>query len=112
MTNTQEIRTIIGKLAADDGRSRGLAADSIVDWPDAIDAGAGGVLSRLLEVAILIEDSDEALEGELHALAELAERNLVPGDVLARVSASREWSQMWAGEYIEFLREQAGGAGA
>lgn len=106
-----EMRTVLRRLGALDPAQRGLAADAVVDWPDAVQAEVGAVASRALEVAVLLEDSDEALESQLHALATLAEWDLVPRDVLRRIPSSRPWTQPWADEYVSYLRDRSAEVG-
>lgn len=101
--NSEELRMLVAQFAVADGSQRGLAADSVVDLVQGTDQATGAVLSRALEAVLMIEDSDEALEAQMHALAEMAEWDLVPHDVIVRVTSSRAWDQPWAGEYVEYL---------
>lgn len=106
-----EIRALLRRLAGQDPGQRGLAADAVADWPEAMSPDVGALASRALEVALLLEDADEAIESQLHALAELAEWDLVPPDVLRRVPDSKPWTQPWASEYVDYLRERSSAAG-
>jgi hypothetical protein len=107
MSSDQNIRALIAGLADVDAAGRGRAADSAADWVEAIAADEGDLVCRLLEVATRIETEPVALEAYLHALAELAEWDKAPRDVIGRVVASRSWSESWAIEYIGQLRALA-----
>lgn len=104
---SEELRMLVTQLAVANDAQRGLAADSVVDLVQSTDQATGAVVSRALEVMLMIERSDEALEAQLHALAEMAEWDLVPHDVIVRVCSSRAWGQPWAGEYVDYLRSAA-----
>ena len=52
------------------------------DWITSFDVQEAAVVSRVLVWLALEETDDAALEAQLHALAELAEWDLVPNDVL------------------------------
>ncbi|MGE9349733.1 hypothetical protein ACQP60_09680 [Isoptericola variabilis] len=100
------IRQLAAELAAPLPRGRELAAENAAAWAsETMPPGLAAALSRLLEVALVLEDDETAMEAELNALSEMSGYGLVPRDVIERVLASREWAFPWATDLVEGLRE-------
>jgi hypothetical protein len=73
---------LLGRLVAASADARGSAADSVTDWTRAFDGPEAATVSRVLLWLALVETDGTAQEAQLHALAELAEYDLVPAAVL------------------------------
>jgi hypothetical protein len=99
------IRDLLARLAAKSADDRSIAADSVTDWTQAFDGSEAAVVARVLLWLALVESDDTAKEAELHALAELAEWDLVPHDVLRDVDqltyADLRGSSI---EYFDYLK--------
>jgi hypothetical protein len=107
------IRDLIGRLAAESARDRGTAADSVTDWTQSFDESEASVISRVLLWLSIAESDEGAKEAQLHALAELAEWELVPVEVLRDVGqlagTGLSGSSIEHFEYLDSLRAKAVG---
>jgi hypothetical protein len=79
------VRELLGRLAAGSADARSMAADSVTDWTQAFDGSEAAIVARVLLWLALAETDGTAKEAQLHALAELAEWDLVPRDALQDV---------------------------
>lgn len=111
--DSDRIRELLGQLVAAPADARSIAADSVTGWTQSFDKSEAAVLSRVLLWLALAESDDAARESQLHALAELAEWDLVPADVLRDVSrlahGGLSGSSIEHFEYLESLRARAVG---
>lgn len=104
---TEAVRQLLAELASPDHDARARAADSVVDWINSYSADEGAEVGRTL-IALAHRESDpRALEALLHALAELAESDLLgPGDILVAARVSRNGDPS-VDEYLDYLTELA-----
>jgi hypothetical protein len=82
---TNRTRALLDKLLAAQATTREAAADSATDWIRSFDPREAAIISRVLVWLASVETDESARESQLHALAELAEHDLVPADVLSEV---------------------------
>lgn len=87
--NGIRVRELICQMLAAPAGVRSMAADRVTDWIQSFDKSEAAVLSRVLLWLALEESDDKAREAQIHALAKLAERELVPADVLRDASKLR-----------------------
>jgi hypothetical protein len=102
---TARLIELLRDLLATSAESRGLAADSVIDWLAAFGVREAAVVSQILLWLARVEQDGTAMEAELHALAEMAEHGLVPADVLSEVrELPRASLQGSAVEHYDYLR--------
>lgn len=100
-----DLRELFRRLVTELPDDRELHADSIGDWLRYFNRDTGGLVSRFVEVLLAIESDDNVRESLLHAIAELAEWDLVPLDVISRTcEMCGTWNESWAIEQINYLR--------
>jgi len=100
-----QIRELLGRLVANSAGARGIAADSVTDWTKAYDSSEAAIVARVLMWLALVESDDSAKEAQLHALAELAEWDLVPNEVLRDVDQlTRTGLRGSSVEYFDYLK--------
>jgi hypothetical protein len=78
-------RELLSGLVGASPEARGYAADSVTDRLRSFDSQEAAIIARVLLWLASVETDDSAKEAQLHALAELAERDLVPKDVLTEL---------------------------
>lgn len=104
-------RGLLERLLAAQSTTREAAADSVTDWIRSFGPREAAIISRVLVWLATAETEDSAQEAQLHALAELAEHDLVPGDVLSDVGQlSRSELRGSSIEHFDYLqsRREAG----
>jgi hypothetical protein len=96
---------LLSRLVSTSADSRSMAADSVTDWLRSFDIPEAAVISQVLQWLASVETDDAAREAQLHALAELAEHDLVPASVLAEAGKmSRAVLHGSAVEHYDYLR--------
>jgi hypothetical protein len=109
---SDRVRDLLGKLVAGSTEVRGQAADSVTDWTKSFERHDAAIVSRMLVWLATVESDDAAREAQLHALAELAEYDLVPSDVLVDVGQlTRDELHGSAVEHFDYLRSLRGSGG-
>ena len=78
-------RGLLDNLLATQAADREAAADTVADWTRSFGPREAAIVSRVLIWLASVETEDSAQEAQLHALAELAEHDLVPADVFSEV---------------------------
>lgn len=80
-----KILDLLRELLVTSGEARSLAVDGVIDWMQAFDDHEVAVVSQVLAWLAIAEVNDSARESELHALAEFAEHDGLPGHLLAQI---------------------------
>jgi hypothetical protein len=87
------------------GEARSVAVDGVTDWVQALDDYEVAVVSQVLIWLAIAEVDDSARESELHALAEFAEHDRLPGQLLAQIGGiPRGELQGSSLEHYDYLR--------
>ena len=103
--DSSQIRELIGRLVTNSADARSTAADSVTDWTKSYDSPEAAIVARVLIWLALVESDDSAKEAQLHALAELAEWDLVPNDALQDIDQlARTRLHGSSVEYFDYLK--------
>jgi hypothetical protein len=103
--SVSQVLELLGRLVAGSADCRGTAADTVSDWTRTFDGTEAAIISRVLLWLALVETDDTAREAQLHALAELAEFDLAPDEVLRDVGQlSRAELHGSSIEHFDYLR--------
>lgn len=87
-----------------EGSERSLAVDALTDYLDALSSQEGQVFAQVILWMVTYEADAEALEAELHALAELAEAGLIDREALGQLHSVQRSRLMGSSlEHFDYL---------
>lgn len=87
-----------------EGSERSLAVDALTDYLDALSSQEAQVFAQVILWMVTYEANAEALEAELHALAELAEAGLIDREALGQLHSVQRSRLMGSSlEHFDYL---------